>query len=73
MGEKLRRRAIDYLSDKGWKPGNKLGLHSVIELMEQFAGFEIDKAARTAAKLLDGYDTGDDGFAVEAAIREQQR
>lgn len=73
MGGKLKSRAVEYLTSKGWKPGDNLGLHSAIELMEQFAGFELDKAARSSATLLMGYDEGDDGFGVEAAIRRQLR
>ena len=69
MGQKLKAKAVEYLTGKGWKPGDNLGLHSVIELMEQFAGMMLTDAAQKSAKLLDGYDTGDDGFGVEDTIR----
>jgi hypothetical protein len=65
---KLELAALEFVSAKGWKPGDVLGLTSVVGLMEQFAGMKLTEAAQKAAKLLDGYDTGDDGFGVEDAI-----
>lgn len=73
MGEKLKRRAVEFLTGKGWLPGDTIGLHSATELMEQFAGMVLTEAAQKSAKLLEGYDTGDDGFGVEQAIRNFYR
>lgn len=73
MGQQLKDKAVQFVTAKGWKPGNAVSLHSCTELMEQFAGMMLTEAAQKSAKLLDGYDTGDDGFGVEDAIRRLYR
>lgn len=73
MGKKLKARAVKFVTGKGWVPGSTLSLHSVTELMEQFAGMELTAAAQDAARILEGYDTGDDGFGVESIIRSRYR
>jgi hypothetical protein len=73
MGQQLKAKAVEFLTGKGWKPGDTISLHSASELMEQFAGMMLTEAAQKAAKLLEGYDKGDDGFAVEDTIRRLYR
>lgn len=69
----LQADAINFVAQKGWAPGNTLGLTSVAGLMEEFARLKLITAAQEAERRLHGFDTGDDGFGVEDAIRRLAR